>query len=147
MKIRIFKTSFNLPTCLTTLIIILAILINICSTAYAQNNNFSWKETDTSIALYDLDKIVWKYNFKTEKGKPFFHPINIGDTRLTALSPEDHPWHLGFWFSWKYINGINYWEYDNHRYSPEDNIYGITEINAVTIEKFEFFHPPPTPGT
>jgi len=23
---------------------------------------------------------------------------------------EDHVWHLGYWFSWKYINGVNYWK-------------------------------------
>ena len=45
------------------------------------------------------------------KGKPFFHPVSVGGgTSLTNFRPEDHPWHYGLWFSWKLINGANYWE-------------------------------------
>jgi len=29
---------------------------------------------------------------------------------LTSYRPPDHPWHRGLWFSWKYINKVNYWE-------------------------------------
>jgi len=29
---------------------------------------------------------------------------------VTEIRPKDHPWHLGLWFCWKYINGLNYWE-------------------------------------
>jgi len=25
-------------------------------------------------------------------------------------SAQDHPWHRALWFSWKFINGVNYWE-------------------------------------
>jgi hypothetical protein len=31
-------------------------------------------------------------------------------TELTWLRPADHPWHRALWFSWKYINGLNYWD-------------------------------------
>jgi len=31
---------------------------------------------------------------------------------LTWNQPADHPWHHGLWFSWKFINGVNYWEED-----------------------------------
>ncbi|MBQ1429545.1 MAG: PmoA family protein, partial [Kiritimatiellae bacterium] len=29
---------------------------------------------------------------------------------LTIARPRDHVWHLGFFWSWKYINGRNFWE-------------------------------------
>ena len=29
---------------------------------------------------------------------------------FTNFKPEDHPWHYALWFSWKYINHVNYWE-------------------------------------
>ncbi|MBA7592916.1 Vitamin B12 transporter BtuB [subsurface metagenome] len=55
---------------------------------------------------------IWKFNFDKTEGKPYFHPLALEDgTPLTWLRPEDHPWHRGFWFSWKYINGLNYWVY------------------------------------
>jgi hypothetical protein len=31
---------------------------------------------------------------------------------LTWDRPPDHPWHHGLWFSWKFINKVNYWEID-----------------------------------
>jgi len=62
---------------------------------------------------------VWRFSFDPNKGKPFFHPLSVGGSRsLTNFKPEDHPWHYGLWFSWKYINRINstnhvnYWEED-----------------------------------
>ena len=29
---------------------------------------------------------------------------------MTADRPPDHIWHHGLWFSWKFINKVNYWE-------------------------------------
>ena len=54
---------------------------------------------------------MWQLSFDPAKGKPFFHPVSVnGGTSLTNFRPEDHPWHYGLWFSWKLINGANYWE-------------------------------------
>ena len=57
--------------------------------------------------------VLWTYHHDPAEGKPYFHPLNTnsGD-RLSELRPKDHPWHRGLWFSWKYINGVNYWEED-----------------------------------
>jgi hypothetical protein len=92
---------------------------------------YSWSENDSSVALLKNDDIVWQFNYNTVKGKPFFHPIYLNRNRLTCESPDDHPWHLGQWFSWKYINGINYWEYLGNGYNSE----GITDITDMEIRK------------
>ncbi|AXT20337.1 hypothetical protein D7030_04245 [Flavobacteriaceae bacterium AU392] len=94
---------------------------------------YSWKQTDSSITLCHQNKIVWQYNFKTQKGKPFFHPLNIDNITITELSPSDHPWHLGLWYSWKYINEINYWEYDQTENVAPWNYIGQTEIRDIKI--------------
>ena len=40
-----------------------------------------------------------------------FHPVALaGGPVLTWDRPKDHPWHRALWFSWKFINGVNYWE-------------------------------------
>lgn len=96
---------------------------------------FSWQETDTTLALLNENKIIWQYNYNTIKGKPFFHPVNINNSTITWLSPEDHPWHLGIWHSWKFINGINYWEYDRSEGVKPFNFLGVTEIRNINIEK------------
>ena len=105
----------------------------------AKSMEFSWMESDTSLALMSKDLVLWQYNFNTQKGKPFFHPVNIGNSSVTWLSPDDHPWHLGIWHSWKYINGVNYWEYERAEGVPPWNFQGITEIRAIDFEKNEDF--------
>jgi type 1 glutamine amidotransferase len=100
---------------------------------------FSWQESDTTLALLDNGEILWQYNFNTQKGKPFFHPVNLNHSTITWLSPEDHPWHLGLWHSWKYINGVNYWEYDRTEGVAPFNFLGITEVREISIEKHDDF--------
>ncbi|HNQ87333.1 MAG TPA: PmoA family protein [Verrucomicrobiota bacterium] len=58
------------------------------------------------------NQIVWQFQFDTNiTTKPFFHPVALpGGAPLTWQSPPDHVWHYGLWFSWKYINRVNYWE-------------------------------------
>jgi len=85
--------------------------------------------------------IVWRYNFNNRFGKPYFHPLTVKNSPLTSLSPPDHPWHLGLWFSWKFINGINYWEYLNDFKTDETGYKseGITEIRKNEITRNDDF--------
>lgn len=99
------------------------------------SKNYSWQETDTTIALLNAQKVIWQYNFNTQKGKPFFHPVRVGNSTITSLSPDDHPWHLGIWHSWKFINGINYWEYDLEKDVAPWNFLGVTEVRNIAFEK------------
>jgi hypothetical protein len=94
-------------------------------------SEFTWLENDSTFALFENDQVLWRFNFNTFHGKPFFHPIYINSNRITCVSPDDHPWHLGLWFSWKYINGKNYWEYIGESCESE----GITEIKSAKLEK------------
>ncbi len=92
-------------------------------------NLYSWEQTDSTFTLLNNKNTVWQYNFNEKHGKPFFHPIYLGRNNLTSLSPDDHIWHVGQWFSWKYINGVNYWEYQNGTYHSE----GVTEITKIQL--------------
>lgn len=72
-----------------------------------------WQRTETTLAWTEQGQVVWQFSFDPAKGKPFFHPITVGGgPSLTNFKPADHPWHYALWFSWKYINGVNYWEED-----------------------------------
>ncbi len=54
---------------------------------------------------------IWEFHPDAPEGKPFIAPMRLPDGRdATLLRPKDHVWHLGIWFSWKYLNGVNYWE-------------------------------------
>ncbi len=95
-----------------------------------QQSDQVWVESDTTIALFKNDEVVWQFN-SPKIGKPYFHPINTIDGHtLTWLSPADHPWHYALWFSWKYINDVNYWEEDRITGIPE----GITEITNLSYK-------------
>lgn len=73
------------------------------------------KET-SAVSMQVGEKTCWVYVPQSKEGKPYFHPLTIPgtDDSLTSFRPSDHPWHLGFWFSWKFINGHNFWEPDVH---------------------------------
>src|ERR1017187_4597681 len=72
-----------------------------------------WQRDDTTIAWRVGTNVLWQFSFDPQKGKTFFNPLTAGNGgSLTNFKPEDHPWHYGFWFSWKYINHVNYWEED-----------------------------------
>ncbi|RIH63258.1 hypothetical protein D1164_20620 [Mariniphaga sediminis] len=89
----------------------------------------SWQRTDTTFALLNGKNVIWQYNFNTKHGRPFFHPVYVGKNNITCLSPDDHLWHLGQWFCWKYINQVNYWEYQNGTYRSD----GVTKIERIEI--------------
>jgi type 1 glutamine amidotransferase len=72
----------------------------------------TWKKAERSLALMNGTNVIWQIVANPAQGKPYFHPLATpGGTLISDLRPQDHPWHLGLWFSWKFINGLNYWEY------------------------------------
>jgi hypothetical protein len=90
-----------------------------------------WQRTDTTLAWCVGTNVLWQFSFDPQKGKPFFHPLTVaGGPALTNFKPADHPWHYGLWFSWKYINHVNYWEEDRTTGRAE----GATRWSAPAIE-------------
>lgn len=57
------------------------------------------------------------YHPAPPEGKPYFELLVPGshDEYLTETRPRDHVWHLAFFFSWKFINGRNFWEPHDRR--------------------------------
>lgn len=98
---------------------------------------YSWSQTDTTFTLLNHKEIVWQFNYRDRFQRPYFHPLSVNNTILTCVSPPDHPWHLGMWFCWKYINGLNYWEYLNENRSAKTGYKseGATEITGSGITR------------
>ena len=89
-----------------------------------------WVQTDVSLGWQQDGETIWQFTWDQTEGKPFFHPLRTpGGPELTALHPADHIWHYGLWFSWKYINEINYWEQN----PQTDKSEGQTAWSAPTI--------------
>jgi type 1 glutamine amidotransferase len=124
------------------------------SDAKPKTDKLTWKKTDETLALLNGDKVVWQFNYDRGKGvKPCFHPVSLLDgTVLTWFRPPDHTWHRAVWFSWKYINRVNYWEEDRKTGLGK----GLTEITSTKITpaddhsaKIEMtlsYHPPKKPA-
>lgn len=93
-----------------------------------------WEQDINSLTLLNYDEVVWRLNYNKREDKPFFYPLRtLNGVDLALLRPEDHPWHRGLWFSWKYINGVNYWEEDRERALSE----GRSLIKDVVVKKEE----------
>ena len=74
---------------------------------------FAWNREAGSLALLQTGQVVWQFNYGANAAKPCFHPLALpGGPVLTWDRPPDHPWHHALWFSWKFIDGVNYWEED-----------------------------------
>ena len=121
--------------------------------ADAEGPVLKWLKTDTSLALCNGDKIVWRLVFDAKQPKSYFHPLATVDGEvLTGFEPADHPWHRGLWWSWKFINGLNYWEEDPTSRKSEGDI----ELTHATVEPGDDFsaraelrfsyHPPGQPA-
>jgi len=92
-------------------------------------NALDWKQTGQSLALTSGTNVVWQFNYSKDEGKPYFHPLTVGGVTLTAYRPPDHPWHWALWFSWKFINGTNYWEM-----AKDGKPQGVTELLDTKAE-------------
>jgi Methane oxygenase PmoA len=72
-----------------------------------------WQRDDTTLAWRSGDRVLWRFSYDPAKGKPFFDPLTTSSgMSLTRVRSPELPWHYGLWFSWKLINGANYWEED-----------------------------------
>ena len=93
-----------------------------------------WERTGNSLALTKAGRTIWQLNYDKRYDKPYLHPVALADgTILTELRPEDHPWHRGLWWSWKFINGVNYWEDDPNTFLAP----GRNEIMDVSVKPHE----------
>lgn len=71
---------------------------------------YRWERGEGAFGLNAGGKTVWTFRHGGVR-KPMFHPLALSNgTVLTWDAPPDHPWHHALWFSWKYLNRVNYWE-------------------------------------
>jgi len=102
----------------------------------AEGPALSWLRTDTSLALCNGDKPVWRLVYDATQPKTYFHPLATMDGEvLTAFEPTDHPWHRGLWWSWKFINDINYWEEDP-KTGASDGVTQLVRTNVTPSDDF-----------
>lgn len=106
---------------------------------------YRWQKKEEGIALLNRGKTVWQLNYDRGLGRAYFHPVCLTDgTPLTWLRPPDHVWHRSVWFSWKFINGINYWEEspDMGRTEMVEAEDRLNPDSSAQVEMTIQYHPP-----
>lgn len=92
---------------------------------------FTWDKRPDSLALTVGGKVVWRLQHGADTPFPHFdHMALAGWDNLVSKSPKDHVHHYAHWFSWKLINGVNYWEFDKATGRPV----GATRCSDVSAE-------------
>lgn len=77
----------------------------------------------------------WTLDYMTAP-KPFMHPVQTpAGHLLSLLEPADHLWHRGLWFSFKFVNGDNFWE-ERPPFGTQ-RVVGIPEIIHASPEDVE----------
>jgi len=93
------------------------------------------QQQDKALSLLQDGKVLWTFNYDRQEAKPCFYPLrSTSGVELACHRPPDHPWHYGLWFSWKLINGVNYWEEDKAHHSA-----GMTEITDAKVTTSDDF--------
>ncbi len=92
----------------------------------------TWHQDDNRVLeLRGASGPVVRFNLASAPQDPRFEVLATADGRNTVwINPPDHVWHYGVWFSWKFINGVNFWETD----APGGRQAGISEIVDPKIE-------------
>ena len=105
--------------------------------APAPERRLSWERTPGHcLALLEEGRVLWRFHHDPAAPHTFFHPLALpGTDALTRDRPADHVWHHGLWFSWKYIDGVNYWEHA----AGADRPAGRTRWTSVDVDAREDF--------
>lgn len=116
-----------------TVAVLAALLFPLSSPARAYEPPGEWKTDKDSLSLLAGKQVIFAYHFAPDGGYPYIHPLRLpGGPVMTAFSPADHPWHRGLWFSWKFLNGVNYWEFVKNRANQPDG--KTTVVGPAVIE-------------
>ncbi|MDP7017626.1 MAG: PmoA family protein [Pirellulaceae bacterium] len=119
------------------------------SKPFAPQRELAWRKTDTSLALLNGNKVVWQHVHDKSIGKPYMRIGMIDGTELTRPCPfpkdylkTDHPWHRALWWSWKWIDDVNYWENNQQGSEPVDVSTKLNKDGSARIELVIAYHPP-----
>ncbi|HEX5789948.1 MAG TPA: DUF6807 family protein [Luteolibacter sp.] len=110
-----------------------ALFASLClgALAHAEQPVYSWQIQDNEfVALIGPKGTLARFLINPKPADPHFDVLATRDGRnLVWVGPADHPWHYGQWFSWKMINGVNFWETDKAGQSA-----GLEEVMDPDIQ-------------
>jgi len=125
------------------------LLAVVAATARAQGPKFTWQKTDTSVTLLNGKAVVWSHVHDRKVGKPYMRFGLLDGTELTRPWPfkktyakADHTWHRALWWSWKAIDGVNYWEEHQEGTDPVKVTVATRDDGSASIHTSITYHEP-----
>ena len=138
--------------CLPLAITFVTTLVAASPTPGQTQPDLSWRQTETSIALLNHGRIVWQHVHDRKVGKPFMRIGLLDGTELTRPWPftpdypkSDHTWHRALWWSFKAIDGVNYWEAHQRGTDPVEVTVKTNDDGSATIDLTIAYHVPDAP--
>jgi len=129
---------------ITVLISILT--ISASQSAKSQKVEFKNKEQDKKVEVYVDGKFFTAYIYPDNMEKQSLYPIVSASgktiTRGYPLNPRpfertDHPHHVGLWFNFGNVNGLDFWN-NSFAIKPEDKPkYGTVKFKSIVSENPE----------
>ncbi len=130
----------------------LLLALSLTAAGAPEKTKLSWRKTDTSIALLNGDNVVWSHVHDRKVGKPYMRFGLLDGTELTRPWPfpkgyikSDHVWHRALWWSWKAINGVNYWEKNQQGTDPVKVKVTTNKDGSASILTTISYHQPDKP--
>ena len=89
-----------------------AAILALIPTLAVADPSWTWhQDGNRSIELRGETGPIVRFRLDCPPRDPHFDLLATPDGRNTVwVAPGDHVWHYGLWFSWKLINGVNFWE-------------------------------------
>ena len=136
--------------------LLLCICITLAATLHAsaaeKTPDFSWRQNETSITLLNDERVVWQHVHDKKIGKPYMRFGLLDGTEMTRPCPmpkgyskADHVWHRALWWSWKAINGANYWEKNQEGTEPVEVKIATNKDGSAQIDMKIAYHEPGKP--
>lgn len=116
------------------------------STSYAQQHKvkFTRSKTDPVVHVHINGKPFTDFFFPDTIAKPVLYPIKASNgTNITRGfpvnpiegEPTDHPHHLGLWFNYGDVNGLDFWNNSFAVPADKKHLYGNIRFGKITLLK------------
>lgn len=99
---------------------------------------------ETAVNVFIGDALFTTFRYQPPIEKPVFYPVYAPSgqviTRGFPITPRqgervDHPHHVGLWFNYGSINGIDFWNNSSAISSAEKNKYGYVQLQDISEMK------------
>ena len=119
-----------------------ALSVSICSNLSAQKNQIVKVEKETSgnkINVFIGKKLFTSFFYPDTLEKPVLYPLRMRGERLLrgdfpstmAGEPTDHPHHVGMWFNFENVNGLDFWNNSFAIPAEKKHLYGWIKTDRI----------------